>query len=65
MKTIFIVNPNAGSGKRFNSILKKIEKLTETSENVGYYITKKALDAKERREQYIQRMIENAKTPMF
>ena len=47
MKTIFIVNPKAGSGKRFNSIFEKIEKLAQIKENVGFYITKKALDAKE------------------
>ncbi len=47
MKTIFIVNPNAGSGKRFNSILEKIENLAQARDNVGFYITKKALDAKE------------------
>ena len=27
MKTVFIVNPNAGSGKRFNSVIEKIKKL--------------------------------------
>lgn len=47
MKTVFIVNPNAGSGKRFNSVIEKIKKLTEAKENVEFYITKKALDAKE------------------
>ena len=52
MKTIFIVNPNAGSGKRFNSVIEKIEKLTEAKENVEFYITKKALDAKEFVSQY-------------
>ena len=47
MKTVFIVNPNAGSGKRFNSVMEKIEKLTKAKESVEFYITKKALDAKE------------------
>ena len=47
MKTIFIVNPNAGSGKRFNATLQKIKQLSKSKENVGFYITKKALDAKE------------------
>ncbi|MBR1970731.1 MAG: hypothetical protein IKA17_10315 [Clostridia bacterium] len=46
MKTIFVVNPKAGSGKRFDLIMGKIEKLAQTRENVGYYITKKAHDAK-------------------
>ena len=47
MKTIFIVNPKAGSGKKFSEIFDKIKKFSEKSEgNVELYVTKKRNDAK-------------------
>ena len=48
--------------RRFHS---SISLLKRESDKIYKEDLKKALDAKERREQYIQRMIENAKTSMF
>ncbi len=47
MKTIFIVNPQAGSGKRFNEMVQSINKLLQkTKHDVEVYVTKASRDAK-------------------
>lgn len=45
MKTIFIVNPRAGSGKRFEKIMDSIATLSKRVD-VDVYVTKAGLDAK-------------------
>ncbi len=47
MKTIFVVNPNAGQGKKFDRIIDEINGICERSENnIGVYITRAPNDAK-------------------
>ncbi len=47
MKTIFVVNPNAGQGKKFGKIIDEINGICEKSEeNIGVYVTKAPNDAK-------------------
>ena len=47
MKTVFIINPAAGHGKKINKIISSIEKVKkEYGESIEYYITKSVGDAK-------------------
>ncbi len=47
MKTIFVVNPNAGQGKKFGRIIDEINGICQKSESdVGVYVTKASNDAK-------------------
>lgn len=48
MKTVFIVNPKSGSGKKLNTIVDELEKLRrQIAEDVEVYFTKFSSDAKE------------------
>ena len=47
MKTVFIINPAAGHGKKVNNIIATLENAKkEYGENIDYYVTKSVGDAK-------------------
>ena len=55
MKTIFIINPAAGHGKKVNNIISALENAKrEYGDTVDYYITKSAGDAKKYTFQYCE-----------
>ena len=47
MKTVFIVNPKSGSGKKLHAIIDEIENLRKKAENdIDVYFTKFSSDAR-------------------